>query len=308
MKSLLRNIPPVRRLLEERQALREKVSELEPLADRFNRRFPPGHFHSPIPDESGIEVATMLASSHAGEIPGVDLNRESQLRLLAELAPHYHKLPFGDEPQDGLRYYYSNPHYSYTDANFLACLILHLKPKRIVEVGSGFSSAVILDINDHFFDSGITCTFIEPYPELTLRKILKTDDEVNLKVCRLQDIPLATFEELEANDILFLDSTHVSKVGSDVNYFVFEIFPRLASGVYIHIHDIFYPFEYPKEWFADGIAWNEAYILRAFLQFNQEFEIKLFSTYLHQQHPEFFMKEMPRCLQNSGGSIWLKRL
>ena len=109
------------------------------------------------------------------------------------------------------------------------------------------------------------------------------------------------------NDVLFIDSTHVSKVGSDVNYIFFEILPRLRSGVHIHFHDIFYPFEYPKEWVYEGRNWNEIYMLRAFLQYNSDFQITYFQHMMTQRHRAFFQERMPLSVKNLGGNIWLKR-
>ena len=109
------------------------------------------------------------------------------------------------------------------------------------------------------------------------------------------------------NDILFIDSTHVSKLGSDVNRIFFEILPTLQPGVLIHFHDIFWPFEYPSDWVKKGFAWNEAYILRAFLEFNDSFEIIFFASFLHTHHHAWFQENMPLWLKNSGGNIWLRR-
>ena len=107
--------------------------------------------------------------------------------------------------------------------------------------------------------------------------------------------------------ILFIDSTHVSKIGSDVNSLLFDILPKLNRGVYVHFHDVFYPFEYPQEWVYQGLAWNEAYILRAFLQHNDAFKIVFFNTYLELFYREKFENSMPLCLKNPGGSIWLTK-
>ena len=123
-------------------------------------------------------------------------------------------------------------------------MIRHIEPNRIIEVGSGFSSCLILDTNDLHFDGRIATTFIEPYPELLKSLVAEGDESAStLLPVRLQDVDLSVFEELNRGDILFIDSTHVSKIDSDVNYLFFEILPRLSSGVYIHFHDIFYPFE-----------------------------------------------------------------
>jgi hypothetical protein len=131
--------------------------------------------------------------------------------------------------------------------------------------------------------------------------------QITLLETPLQEVPLSTFEALEANDILFIDSTHVCKTGSDVNRLIFEILPRLQAGVYIHIHDMFYPFEYPKSWVLEGRAWNELYLVRAFLQNNDTFEIAAFNNYLTLMHRDWFQQHMPLCLKNTGGSLWLRK-
>ena len=113
---------------------------------------------------------------------------------------------------------------------------------------------------------------------------------------------------LASGDILFIDSTHVSKAGSDVNHIFFKILPSLAEGVNIHLHDIFYPFEYPKEWIYEGRAWNENYVLHAFLQYNSAFKITFFSNFLARFHHRTFHEKMPLCMKNTGGSIWLQRV
>jgi hypothetical protein len=166
-----------------------------------------------------------------------------------------------------------------------------------------------LDTNELFFSGEIKTTFIEPYPDLFLSLIKPSDKEsIQLLPNKLQEVDPAVFQSLEANDILFVDSTHVSRTNSDVNRILFEILPALKSGVYVHFHDIFYPFEYPKEWVYEGRAWNEAYALRAFLQFNSAFRIVFFNTYLEHFHRSYYEEHLPLCLKNPGGSIWLQRL
>lgn len=125
---------------------------------------------------------------------------------------------------------------------------------------------------------------------------------------KLENISLDIFLNLSEGDILFIDSTHVSKINSNINRIFFEILPILKSGVNIHFHDIFYPFEYPKEWIYEGRAWNEAYLLRAFLLFNDTFEIQYFNDFLGKYHEDLIKKEMPLCLKNKGGSIWIKKV
>jgi hypothetical protein len=182
-----------------------------------------------------------------------------------------------------------------------------MRPKRIIEVGSGFSSAAILDMNDRFFNGRIDCLFIDPDP-VRLRSLMgEKDNQVRFLQKKLQDIPLDIFQTLEAGDIMFVDSSHVSKLGSDVNLILFEIIPRLKPGVMIHIHDVFYPFEYPQEWLRKGWVWNEQYLLRAFLQFNRAFVIRLFSSFMIENERQWFAENMPECLKNPGGCIWISK-
>ena len=109
--------------------------------------------------------------------------------------------------------------------------------------------------------------------------------------------PLDMEKTLEENDILFIDTSHVSKFESDVNYIFFQVLPRLKKGVIIHFHDIFYPFDYPIEWLEQGRAWNESYMLRSFLMYNPQFRILLFPSLLEQQYSEYMLKNFPMCMK-----------
>jgi hypothetical protein len=299
------------------QAMEAKIAVLE--ADLAQRRaleaaapmfVPPGHYYSAIPSLAEVrQHAAKLFDRSGYELPGLNLGAVAQLALLEEFAEYYSELPFPETKQPGNRYYFQNPAYSYSDAIFLYCTMRHARPQKIIEVGSGFSSAAMLDTNERFFDGSIECTFIEPYPDL-LCSLLSPTDQAHVTILpeTLQSIPLDRFRALRANDILFIDSTHVSRIGSDVNYIIFEILPALAAGVFIHFHDIFHPFEYPEPWIAEGRTWQEAYLLRAFLEFNERFRVVAFNTFLAQHHREWFEQKMPLCLANTGGSIWLQRV
>ncbi len=217
-------------------------------------------------------------------------------------------MPFSWEGRRGFRYRFDNPSYSYADGIFLYSLLRHLAPRRLIEVGSGYTSALTLDTNQHFLGGRLNCTFIEPYPEL-LNSLLRPEDRpsVTLIEAKLQEVDLGVFDALQAGDVLFVDSTHVSKVGSDVNRLFFEVLPRLAPGVFIHIHDVFASLEYPLDWLRAGRAWNEQYVLRAFLQFNDRFRIRMFGNHMIQRHPDWFRSHMPLCLENPGGAFWMEK-
>ena len=273
-------------------------------------RHPPGHFYSPIPDPEQIWKRRLeIFDRTVTELPGVQFRQERQEELVLAVREFYDDLPFEDDPGNGLRYGYKNDQFSYADGVFLYGLLRHIKPQRVIEVGSGFSSALMLDVNEHSLGGSIDLTFIEPFPK-RLNRLLTEEDRRKATLIEkpVQDVPMEVFDLLTDGDILFIDSTHVSKTGSDVNHLFFNVLPRLAVGVWVHLHDIHYPFEYPETWVEQGYAWNEAYLLRAFLMYNQTFQIQLFVTQAELQAESWFQREMPLCMKDPGGSIWLRRV
>jgi predicted O-methyltransferase YrrM len=277
-----------------------------------NRRFlafPPGHFASPLPDHADIERDhPRLATATA--LPGIDLRVAGQLELLKQLAG---ELPFPDRPTPGFRYHFENEFFSYADAAYLVGVLRHVRPRRVVEVGSGFSSALMLDVRDRL---GVSpeLTFIEPYPT-RLNALLTAKDRASCTLIEkpVQAVPLDVFRRLGANDILFIDSSHVAKIGSDVNHLFFEVLPALRPGVLVHVHDIFWPFEYPKAWYDRGWAWNEAYLLRAVLTSGGRYRVVLFPSYLEAHHAEAVRAAMPTALRRAeatpetgASSVWLE--
>jgi len=268
----------------------------------------PGHFYSPIPSIDEIRTREdEIFGPPPPALPGIDLRDDEQVALVRELARFYGELPFPRTQSNESRYWFENWAYSYADAIFLYSMLRHLQPRRVIEVGSGFSSAAMLDTADRWLPQ-TSFIFIDPDTS-TLDALLRPNDRERVTIVRakLQEVPLTTFDTLAANDILFIDSTHVSKTGSDVNRILFEILPRLVPGVHVHFHDVFYPFEYPKEWVYEGRAWNEDYILRAFLEFNDAFDVVLFGTWLARFHRPLLAELMPLTLENPGGSLWLAR-
>lgn len=267
---------------------------------------PPGHFYSPIVDTAELAARRAAVFDRSRPPAGVAMNVEGQLALIGRLAAHYPKLPFAEQVQPGLRYCYENGAYSYGDAILLACLLIDLRPRRLVEFGSGYSSCVTLDVNDRFLDGSMDCTFIDPYPELL--QSLHGGMGAGCRVVKsmAQDIDLAIIDALEPGDVLFIDSTHVVKTGSDVHFHLFTVLPRVKPGVYIHFHDIFYPFEYPEAWlFQENRSWNELYALHALLMDNPKYEIVLFNDYLGREQAACMAAAMPLFMRNPGGGLWL---
>ena len=271
---------------------------------------PPGHFYSPVIDTAEIGRNRARIFDAQSPVHDIDMREAGQLECLRQLAAFYADLPFADELRPGLRYNYRNPAFGHGDGIILATMIRKLGPRRIIEVGSGYSSCAIMDVNEHFFGNAIECSFIDPHAELA-RSLFKPEDfeRVTIMQSAVQDVDTALFQTLQAGDILFIDSTHVSKCDSDVNHHLFRILPALRSGVVIHFHDIFHPFEYPEKWvMGEKRSWNEIYALRAFLMHNARYQITFFNSFLWQCHGELVQSLMPDFAKNSGGSLWLTKM
>jgi hypothetical protein len=272
---------------------------------------PPGHFYSPIVDPERVSYRDPAAlRGEAAVFADLDLDIQRMTAFWVEaLAPHAARVPFPAQPAGSTRYHFENPAYGYGDAITLNAILLHARPRRIIEVGCGWSSACILDTIFADTGPGSEVTFIEPFPEL-LEKNLRSGDRERVRIIPspVQDVPISVFQQLAANDVLFIDSTHVVKTGSDVVYELCEILPRLNPGVLIHFHDIFYPFEYPRHWVLEqNRSWNEIYALRNFLAFNSAFEVIFFNDMFVQFKRPLLQEQCPQFLKNSGGSIWLRR-
>ena len=290
--------------------LHDWLAERDDLRTKYNGLWTkPGHFYSPIPSLTELENSRNAIFSDSKELAGIDLNLETQLDLLDRFQVWYDEQPFPAEKTPNRRYHFENPNFSYSDALVLYFMMRHLHPRRIIEVGSGFSSCAMLDV-DELFLKGTEFTFIEPYPEKLLLNLLSETERSRLRIFsrNVQEIDPAVFQELEPNDILFIDSSHVSKTGSDVNYLMFKVLPALQPGVHIHVHDIFQSFEYPAEWVFQGRAWNESYLLRAFLSFNDKFKIQFFTSYLMHHFHNRFETRFPLMLKCPGAGIWISRV
>lgn len=285
------------------------TAEFKTVQDRLSKLlFKPGHFYSPIVNVEDIKEA-FLNRKIPESLPGIDIDDDSMVQLWNNLLPYLHQIPFPEVKSDDYRYFFKNPAFSYGDGSILCAMLRHFKPKRYVEIGSGFSSGCAFDTNALYFDGKISMSFIEPYPNL-LKEILGVSciKKVEIFPVKVQEADIEIFRSLESGDILFIDSTHVLKTGSDVHYELFEILPILKSGVIIHFHDIFWPFEYGKNWVLEqNRSWNEIYALRAFLMGNEEFKIIFFSDYFVKNFKNIVTDHYPNMLRNSGGSIWLRK-
>ncbi|MGK0351804.1 MAG: pterin-4a-carbinolamine dehydratase [Planctomycetota bacterium] len=295
-------------------AIAEELSATPVAGDRVLARdhtwVPPGYFYSPIVDVSeAMADADKLFAPGLHEMAEVDLRVAAQVELVRQLACFYGEEDFPVEKRDGRRYCLNNEYFPYGDAFAYFSLLRHLKPKRVIEVGAGWSSAVLLDTDEGFLGESIDCTFIDPYPDRLL-SLMTESDQARTRILqrRLQDVDMSEFERLEDGDMLFIDSSHIAKTGSDVLHAVFKILPALADGVWVHFHDIHANFEYPREWVEEGRSWNENYLMRAFLMHNHEWCIELHAATLAECAAAKLLPLGPAVGQAVGGSLWLRKV
>lgn len=276
----------------------------------------PVHFYSPVPDLKDLETRDVWA--HRSRLAGIDFRIDSQLALLAELGKEFgHECNWPPNPTDDpYKFYTENNSFSYWCASITHSIIRHFKPHHLIEIGSGNSSLVISGaIKQNTKDSGNDGSeyiSIDPYP----RPLIENNPSLSMKIVkqRCELINKNFFKKLGKNDILFIDSSHMVRIGSDVNYLVLDVLPNLASGVIIHFHDINLPDEYPKEYAMNPrfrMFWTEAYLLQAFLCLNTQFEILLAMSYLSAEkkeelHNAFPLFDLKKHLLTSG-SFWIRR-
>ena len=276
---------------------------------QITAEFSDGHYYSPIVDpRQVIKYVSQYAADRPQDIAEVDLSLEAMLDFWNRNLAVIQSQQLFNEISEKNRFYYPNDMFSVGDAILLGTMIQSNRPKKIIEVGSGYSSACMLDSiqNNGLNDCKLIC--IEPDP-IRLNAILKPSDYETVTAIErpVQEIDLTVFADLEANDILFIDSSHVLKTGSDVHYELFHILPVLKPGVFVHFHDIPYPFEYTNDWiFELNRSWNEVYALRAFLMYNSHFEVLFWNSFFAKYHPDHIEATCPLFLTHPGGSIWLK--
>jgi Methyltransferase domain len=270
-----------------------------PISDHyFEPLFNPAYLRKPLSDDR--------------ELPALDWNIGEQLDLLKQFRFNDELVQIPRTQRGDLEYFYNNEPFEAGDAEFLYNIIRFYKPRRIVEIGCGFSTLLsvrAIQVN-HCDDPGYACEHvcIEPYEAEWLEKL-----DVTVIREPVERLDKSLFRKLEKNDILFIDSSHMIRPQGDVLFEYLEILPILQSGVLIHIHDIFTPKDYLEEWVCQDIhLWNEQYLLEAFLSFNKEFKIIGALNFLKQRYPN----ELARCCPVLGEqlelleprSFWLRRV
>ena len=245
-------------------------------------------FDLPIPDEEELGNGFFEFES---ELPGVDVNEQGALRLADVFRPYNEEFrqlfPLHEQP--GSRFHLVNGAFMAVDAHVYYALIRHFTPRRIVEVGAGWSTLVAAEASLRN-DEPAELIAIDPYPPPFLYEAPGISTVLAEKV---QKIDRDVFTALDARDILFIDSSHVLRSGGDVQYEFCEILPRLSDGVFVHVHDVSLPGNYPRVYFDAGLFWNEQYALQTFLAFNSRFEVLWPATYMTRRHPQLVGELFP---------------
>jgi hypothetical protein len=271
--------------------------------------WPPGHFYSPVVSAGDIERhrERVYAAAADRDLPGLALDLDAQLEMLERIGAAAEGHPWRERPHGGLRYGFDNPNFGPGESLVLWGMLSQLAPRQVIEIGAGWSTRAILDVRDRLLDGNLIVTAIEPYASAVIPELM-SDPEVAVIELSAQETGLERFLGLEAGDVLFVDSSHIVKFGSDVQFILNEVLPRLAPGVRVHFHDVMYPFEYPLEWVRQGRNWNEAYVLRSFLTFNSAYAIDLFAAYVWGVAPDRAASLLPGAAASPGSSLWLRRL
>jgi hypothetical protein len=273
--------------------------------------FAPGHFYSPIVDSVELRGQEQRIWPERPVVLGIDFNDAHHERVLREYFPaFYPDFAYPAKPDgNALGFYLDNDQFGWLDCRALFVLLRAWRPRRFVEVGSGFSTLLVADVNRRFLGGAMHITCVEPYPRDFLRS-----PELGIErllVQRVQDVDPRVFAELDSGDVLFIDSSHVAKTGSDVNHLCFEVLPRLRPGVRIHFHDVFLPMDYPKHWvLGENRSWNEQYVVRALLMFSSGFRVLFGCSHAYAAHSEALRRALaaPDGAYYGGGSFWIEKI
>jgi predicted O-methyltransferase YrrM len=270
----------------------------------------PRRFDSPLPLMEEISFAALEVPR---DLPGIDLRTTAALELIQQLRPlaaELDSIPYGDSGEGPLYRFNQEFLDSFPDfdAAVLHALLRHVKPRRYVELGCGYSSLVSSAALRRNADEGTECeaVYADPEPRLAMSEVLTY---ATLLRKRVQDLPLNTFTKLESGDVLFIDTSHVLKIQSDVEQELLRILPSLQPGVWIHFHDIFTPYDYPADWVRQPVrlGCNEQYGLECLLSGGDRYQVEIPLHYLGRDHKAKMLEFFPRG-QRRAHSIWIRKV
>lgn len=268
----------------------------------------PANFYSTVPTVEDVERSFEYAEEEGGLAPyaaGGLFDREAILDFTARIGAYAHEFnpPAEGDSADPEGYFWNNPTFSGCDAMAYYCLLRALRPRRVLEIGCGFST-LVADMAIRANGMGeLVC--IEPYPQPFLRRVLSVARIIEKPV---QAIPVDELLAIvESSQVWFIDSTHTVKIGSDCLYLYLKVMPQVRTEVVCHSHDIFLPYAIPARWALEmNIFWTEQYLLQAYLLDNPKAEVLFGSNYLRRAAPqacEAFMQGKDRL---RGASFWYR--
>ncbi|HEX5984463.1 MAG TPA: class I SAM-dependent methyltransferase [Solirubrobacterales bacterium] len=271
-------------------------------------------YDSPIPQLE--ELPADVCDRRSALAGGIELNVERAIETIeTELAPYVAELDFPlDGPRPPGEFFLRKENYQSVDAELLYAIVRARRPRRVLELGSGYTTLLIGMAARRNAEEGTATEHVayDPFPR---RQVIgdAPPSPSRLEPVSAVDVPLQEFRKLEAGDVLFVDTTHTVKLGSDVNYIVLDVLPALAPGVIVHFHDVFLPWEYPRVWLEEmGYYWSEQYLLQAFLAFNDEFEVLIPAHAVAREHPERLAAAVPTFSPPPGrlvgpAAFWISR-
>lgn len=248
----------------------------------------PDHYYASVPNPHRLEDR-LDEWAYASDLPGIDVDLDAQLeRLAAVCDPHREEFRGNPAYERATDRGYGDG-YDYVDAQLLYAFVRERQPRRVVEVGSGVSTYVVDRAGERNAEDGgrrpeITC--VEPNPAPALRELAAGSPAVELREERVQAVDRSPFAELDPGDLLFVDSTHTVAPGSDANYLLLEVLPRLPDGVLVHVHDVFFPYDYAPDTLRTVFHWSETSLLRALLVGNDDLSIEFCLSHLHHERPD----------------------
>jgi len=264
----------------------------------------PLNFYSNTPSLEEIEDSYEYSVSEPPYLDTRIFEREimqSTLRQLLEFSAEFDPPAEGDENQPA-GFFWNNDQFGYSDAMSYYCFIRLLRPASVVEIGSGFSTLIAVEAMEKNGAGTVHC--IEPYP----RKFLQEEKRIHLHVLKAQEIDAEFLNDtLQDDDILFIDSTHTVKTGSDCLHIYLRLLPNIRRNILVHVHDVFLPFGMPKQWLTDlQYFWTEQYLLLAFLTDNTRARVLYGSNYNAHWNSSLMVELMRGRSKPGGGSFWFR--
>lgn len=282
-------------------ALKRGMFRLHKVGDRLGVHVLPVHYYSPVASIAELE-RTQEVWAKRSSMAGINVDLDEQVATLERMCLAHQDEFRGNDVYRKAQAEGFGPGYGYIEAQALHGVLRSLKPRKVIEVGSGVSTVgmlAALRANEEETGQGFEITCVEPYPSAPLRAL----SGVTLLAKRVQTVEVDLFETLGAGDLLFIDSSHVVRPGSDVNFLFLEVLPRLRAGTVVHIHDINFPYDYARATLQTFFQWSESSLLQAFLVNNSKARILFCLSMLHYDRPEALRRVFPeyRGQENRGG-------